>query len=205
MAKVADEFPSANTHASPPSTSLSQLHCLPQSAVWSIIILISFNCISNGWGKRKAFFLRGSRDYVQSASQHLREQVQGEATWPRLNPPSSSFASTPLSSFIPNSSYPSFLSPCFPPTPIPSSWSELKQGSVSGFLLESEEIPKFDLAFSLTTCSSFEDMRDHSCQCVPFHILWIGSNIFISPWYLNQNPNWHLCELFFFSFIILFF
>lgn len=38
----------------------------PQSAIWSIIILISLYCISKGLEKRKAFFLSRSLDYAVS-------------------------------------------------------------------------------------------------------------------------------------------
>lgn len=85
----------------------------PQSAIWSIIILISLNCISEGLEKRKTFFLSRSLGYAVSLPAPQRA-IQGEATWPLPTPPHLPALLCPPS--FPSSSCPSFLIPYFPPT-----------------------------------------------------------------------------------------
>ena len=105
----------------------------PQSAIWSTIILISFNCISEGLEKRKAVFLSRNLLYAVSLPAPQRASTGGGNVTPAH--PSSSFACTPLSSSIPSSSCPSFLIPHFPPTPVASSETSRKLKRSSPFVL----------------------------------------------------------------------
>lgn len=70
------------------------------------------------WSEERLSFWAGAST-EQPASVHLREQVQGEATWPLITAASPPTLDCPsVRSFIPSSSCPSFLIPYFPPTPI---------------------------------------------------------------------------------------
>lgn len=86
----------------------------PQSAIWSIIILISLYCISKGLEKRKAFFLSRSLDYAVSLLPCTSESKYRGRQHDLWSPPTPlpththittpSFACTSLACFIPPNS-----------------------------------------------------------------------------------------------------
>lgn len=149
MAKVADELviPVSKYPRWPALPALVPRATLPpQSAIWSTIILISFNCISEGLEKRKAVFLSRSLDYAVSLPAPQRASTGGGNMTPAHLP--SSFACTPLSSFIPSSSGPSFLIPCFPPTPVASSEAGWNSQETAWLLVFVESEKSFSISVS---------------------------------------------------------
>lgn len=77
----------------------------PQSAIWSIIILISLNCIREGLEERKALFLSRSLGYAVSLSE---SKYRG-----RQHDPYSALLPPHLTTLLSSPSFPSAFDPLF--------------------------------------------------------------------------------------------
>lgn len=160
MAKVADELVIPVSKyprwlALPVLVPRATLH--PQSAIWSTIILISFNCIREGLLKRKALFLSMSLDYAVSLPAPQRASTGGGNMTPAhpsphlpalLSPPSFPPALVPLFSFH---------------ILLPHRWLHLKQTETYRKHLSASGVNRIWKVFFCFRFSSFS-LRDYICS-----------------------------------------